>query len=159
MSDYISRADAVAYPLGFDHYDNENGSREFICGVESYREYIQHLPSVSAEPTTLERKEAKSTLLTLKHLFEDEQILKALDVAIECVSAERVGEWEHWGSPFSEDDIVNTMVCTNCGMRFVEIKGETFYYCPHCGARMKNEDDDLDGLKIIAIIDGKGGAE
>ena len=44
----------------------------------------------SAEPTTRERKEAKSTLLTLKHLFEDEQILKSLDVAIECVSAERV---------------------------------------------------------------------
>ena len=48
-SDLISRADAVAYPLGFDHYDKENGSREFICGVESYREYIQHLPSVSAK--------------------------------------------------------------------------------------------------------------
>ena len=48
-SDLISRADAVAYPLGFDHYDKENGSKEFICGVESYREYIQHLPSVSAE--------------------------------------------------------------------------------------------------------------
>ena len=47
-TDLISRADAVAYPLGFDHYDKENGSREFICGVESYREYIQHLPSVKA---------------------------------------------------------------------------------------------------------------
>ena len=49
MSDLISRADALGYPLGFEHYDKENGSREFICGVESYREYIQHLPSVSAE--------------------------------------------------------------------------------------------------------------
>ena len=48
-SDLISRANALAYPLSFDHYDKENGSREFICGVESYREYIQHLPSVSAE--------------------------------------------------------------------------------------------------------------
>ena len=55
---------------------------------------------------------------------------------VPSVSAERVGEWEHWGSPFSEDDIINTMVCTNCGMRFVEIKGETFYYCPNCGAYM-----------------------
>ena len=52
---------------------------------------------------------------------------------------ERVGEWEHWGSPFSEDDIINTMVCTNCGMRFVEIKGEIFYYCPNCGAKMENK--------------------
>ena len=32
------------------------------------------------------KKEAKSTLLTLKHLFEDEQILKALDVAISAIS-------------------------------------------------------------------------
>ena len=52
-TDLISRADAVAYPLGFDHYDKENGSREFICGVESYREYIQHLPSVSADIPTI----------------------------------------------------------------------------------------------------------
>lgn len=49
------------------------------------------------------------------------------------------GEWEHWGSPFSEDDIINTMVCTNCGMRFVEIKGETFYYCPNRGADMRGK--------------------
>ena len=49
MNDFIRRADALSYPLSFDHYDKENGSREFICGVESYREYIQHLPSVSAE--------------------------------------------------------------------------------------------------------------
>ena len=55
-SDLISRAEAMAYPLGFDHYDKENGSREFICGVESYREYIQHLPSVSVESKATENK-------------------------------------------------------------------------------------------------------
>ena len=136
MSDYISRADAVAYPLGFDHYDNENGSREFICGVESYREYIQHLPSVSAEPTTLERKEAKSTLLTLKHLFEDEQILKALDVAIECVSAERVGEWIWCG-----DKGDSRFMCSVCKSKenVPTCMGEpsVWGYCPNCGAKME----------------------
>ena len=46
------------------------------------------------EPTTRERKEAKSTLLTLKHLFEDEQILKALDVAISALSVIEQTKWE-----------------------------------------------------------------
>ena len=129
-TDLISRADAAAYPLGFDHYDKENGSREFISGVESYREYIQHLPSVSAEPTTRERKEAKSTLLTLKHLFEDEEILKALDVAIECVSAERVGEWLYVeNEPYSE--------CSKCGRYIDDLDEEKYNFCPYCGAKMK----------------------
>lgn len=43
--DLISRADAMAYPLSWEHYDKEHGSRKFISGVESYREYIAHLPS------------------------------------------------------------------------------------------------------------------
>ena len=46
MSDNISRQAALAYPLSWEHYDKEHGDRKFICGVESYREYIEHLPSV-----------------------------------------------------------------------------------------------------------------
>lgn len=46
MSDNISRQAAMAYPLSWEHYDKEHGNRKFICGVESYREYIEHLPSV-----------------------------------------------------------------------------------------------------------------
>ena len=46
MSDNISRQAALAYPLSWEHYDVEHGDRKFICGVESYREYIEHLPSV-----------------------------------------------------------------------------------------------------------------
>ena len=109
-SDLISRADAMGAIQ--DHF-NADGFKGYDDG-QNMMNRIKALPSadrpitsgyiaddtkvppytttsaVSAEPTTRERKEAKSTLLTLKHLFEDEQILKALDVAIECVSAERV---------------------------------------------------------------------
>ena len=45
MSDNISRQEAMAYPLSWEHYDKEHGDMKFICGVESYREYIEHLPS------------------------------------------------------------------------------------------------------------------
>ena len=44
-NDNISRQAALAYPLSWEHYDKEHGDRKFICGVESYREYIEHLPS------------------------------------------------------------------------------------------------------------------
>ena len=138
-SDLISRADAVAYPLGFNHYDEKNGNRKFICGVESYREYIQHLPSVSAEPTTRERKEAKSTLLTLKHLFEDEEILKSLDVAIECVSAERVGEWLEI-EDYNGDYHYQCSVCKDeFYLEYGTPKENGYAYCPSCGARMENK--------------------
>lgn len=46
MGDNISRQAALAYPLSWEHYDKEHGDWKFICGVESYREYIEHLPSV-----------------------------------------------------------------------------------------------------------------
>lgn len=45
MDDYIKREDAIAYPLSWDHYDKKNGNRHFIAGVESYREYVEDLPT------------------------------------------------------------------------------------------------------------------
>lgn len=47
-SDLIRREDALAYPLSWDNYDKKNGNTHFICGVESYREWIDELPSVDA---------------------------------------------------------------------------------------------------------------
>jgi hypothetical protein len=49
------------------------------------------------------------------------------------------GEWEHWGSPFTDDTIANSIVCTRCKARYVEIDGEVFNFCPNCGASMRKE--------------------
>ena len=71
------------------------------------------------------------------------------------VSAERVGEWE-----LCKDIDGEYGICSVCGNDAdFSHYGKPYHYCPNCGARMGNDDDDLDGLKIIAIIDGKGGAE
>lgn len=51
------------------------------------------------------------------------------------------GEWEHWGSPFSdENEVIDTIVCSVCGARFIEPKDEPkgeYNFCPNCGAKMK----------------------
>ena len=59
-------------------------------------------------------------------------------------SADRIkGEWEHWGSPFSdESEVIDTIVCSVCGARFIEPKDEPkgeYNYCPSCGADMRGE--------------------
>lgn len=38
------------FPIRADHYDTENGSVEFISGVETVIEYAEDLPIVDAEP-------------------------------------------------------------------------------------------------------------
>lgn len=61
-------------------------------------------------------------------------------------SARPTGEWEHWGSPFSdESEVIDTIVCSVCGARFIEPKDEPkgeYNYCPSCGARMKGGEDE-----------------
>lgn len=51
------------------------------------------------------------------------------------------GEWEHWGSPFSDErEVIDTIVCSVCGARFIEPKDDPkneYNYCPNCGTRMK----------------------
>lgn len=99
--DLISRADVLKYPIRLDHYDEVNGDRVFVYGVESVIEYAESLPSADAAQ----------------------------------------GEWEHWGSPFSdESEVIDTIVCSVCGARFIEPKDEPtgeYNYCPNCGARMR----------------------
>ena len=46
--DLISRADVLKYPIRLNHYDEENGSREFVYGVESVIEFVESLPSADA---------------------------------------------------------------------------------------------------------------
>ena len=47
-SDLINRADVLKYPIRLDHYDEVNGSRVFVYGVESVIEYVESLPSADA---------------------------------------------------------------------------------------------------------------
>lgn len=65
---------------------------------------------------------------------EFDELTKSLDEEIRPH-----GEWEHWGSPFSDDSIANSIVCSLCKARYVEIEDEVFNFCPNCGADMRKE--------------------
>lgn len=111
--DLISRKDALAYPLSWEHYDQKNGNRHFIAGVESYRGYIEYLPTMSAEPKRgrwIENAETYYTAINEKGGGVDEN------------------------TPYFTDDIA----CPECLAKFSVIDNETerFDYCPNCGARM-----------------------
>ena len=140
MSDLISRADAIKAIKGHDERTKtdmlDDTDIGYSAGLDMAIEIINKMPSVSDEPTTRERKEAKSTLLTLKHLFKDEQILKALDVAIECVSTERVGEWQQDYRKTANGVDFCVISCSECD--YYDAQMHYYNYCPNCGARMEN---------------------
>lgn len=48
MSDLISREALMKFPIRIDHYDKENGSLDFVLGIESVLEYAESLPAVDA---------------------------------------------------------------------------------------------------------------
>ena len=48
--DLISREALMQFPIRWNHYDEENGSKEFISGIETVLEYAQNLPAVDAVP-------------------------------------------------------------------------------------------------------------
>lgn len=46
---YIKLEDLKKYPIRINHYDKENGNRDFVLGVESVIEYAENLPTVDVQ--------------------------------------------------------------------------------------------------------------
>ena len=49
----IDLDDLMKFPIRWNHYDKENGSEEFIYGVENVLDYAQALPIIDAENVRL----------------------------------------------------------------------------------------------------------
>ena len=47
MSDLISREEALSHPFANGKYDKENANHDFILGFESYKEWLETLPTAS----------------------------------------------------------------------------------------------------------------
>ena len=47
MSDLISREEALSHPFANGKYDKENVNLDYILGFESYKEWLETLPTAS----------------------------------------------------------------------------------------------------------------
>lgn len=103
MSNYISREEAMAFPLGYDHYDKEHGNEHFIYGVETYREWIESVPA--ADVVTWE------------------QLKKAWAIATADVAPVVHGGWiqinghRYCNVCGHKDSPILTNYCPNCGAK------------------------------------------
>ena len=48
ISNFIVKEEALSHPFANDQYDHENAKEDFILGHESYKEWLEQLPSISA---------------------------------------------------------------------------------------------------------------
>ena len=142
MSDYISRADAIGAVQ--DHF-NDDGFKGYDDG-QKMMDRITALPSANI----------------IEFDFTKHQPRVRNKVNDSLPSADR---------PTSDDLIIKNGKGIQDGLYNIH-NGEIFKYKAKGGTvrayklvpsvsaeRVDDDDDDLDGLKIIAIIDGKGGAE
>lgn len=50
MDDYISREAAISMPWANGQYDHEHANEHFICGLETYREWLEYVPVADVRP-------------------------------------------------------------------------------------------------------------
>lgn len=50
MAELIDREELRKFPIRIDHYDKENGSLDFVLGIETVFEYIEYLTTIEAKP-------------------------------------------------------------------------------------------------------------
>lgn len=87
------------------------------------------------------REEAIKTLKSMKSEDNHNALIDLCDMAIEALSAEAVqGEW------IDIDNYYRLATCSNCHkVTMFEKWGEytrPYNFCPNCGARMKDGDDE-----------------
>ena len=139
--DLISRADVLKYPIRLNHYDEENGSREFVYGVESVIEYVEALPSADAVPQSEQYKkgfEDAKRAFELEYARESENMRKRnsqLEVMLnaqKAISADAVHGWRI-GKPTEQGKYMVTL--DSFGHKHIDL----FYYgkpmMPNCKVR------------------------
>lgn len=123
--DLISRADAMRQCKNAENELTDEAEKK---GVRVARFIIGELPSAD-----------RPTKCIAEIKIDNDDLIKRIKEEYELADRPH-GEWEHWGSPFSdESEVIDTIVCSVCGERFIEPKDEPkgeYNYCPNCGARM-----------------------
>ena len=53
MADYIDREQALSHPFANGKYDHEHANKDFIRGHESYKEWLEDLPTADVRENVL----------------------------------------------------------------------------------------------------------
>ena len=141
MTDYISRAD-VKKVLREDWVKKAKMPMEADLFLAFAMGDIDNLPSVSANSDDLIIKNGKGIQDGLYNI-KDGEIFKykakggtvRVYKLVECVSAERVGEWQRKLVHYTDGSHGYRLKCSVCEEEWLS---ET-NYCPNCGARMENK--------------------
>lgn len=46
MTEYINKELALSMPFANDQYDHEHADKDFILGLETYKEWLETLPTI-----------------------------------------------------------------------------------------------------------------
>ena len=92
MSDLISREQAMSHPFANDRYDHENADEGFILGHESYKEWLETLPSAFQGMTNKE--------IISEFAERDDSFAIMVDEVNGTVNIEL--SLEFWRSPYKE---------------------------------------------------------
>ena len=49
-TEYISREAALSMPWANGRYDHEHANEHFICGLETYKEWLEQIPAADVRP-------------------------------------------------------------------------------------------------------------
>ena len=123
--DLISRADVLKYPIRLDHYDEVNGSRDFVYGVESVIEYVESLPSADA----VEVDRTSEWVAVRREEYED-LIADAVPTVIRATTFMRKEDFDKWAEDIKKQN--KSIVCIPCDAEVVSADAVQGDECDHC---------------------------
>lgn len=113
METYIKVEDLKKFPIRIDHYDEVNGSKDFVLGAESVIEYAENLPAADVEPVIRAHWD-----MVEREGFWTSQMKESLKT----------------GKPTK----CTMPVCSHCKTEFGRVV-LGYKRCPECGAKMDKE--------------------
>ena len=105
MAELIDRKELRKFPIRIDHYDKENGSLDFVLGIETVFEYIEYLPAIEAKPVVHAHWE--------EHLEYQDDHFACWSYSCSNCNELLYSSWEH------------SKYCSHCGAQMDELVSNT----------------------------------
>lgn len=114
MTEYISREDAISHPFANGRYDHDNANIDFILGHESYREWLENLPSIKIDDGKIKNGDPVEVLkATAKALGYNIVKVQKTEKLLPCIcGSNRRGRWTGTGA---ENKVI--LICERCGRK------------------------------------------